>query len=85
MSKIEMSLLPHVPMSRLQRQVLTLLHASAPAIVPHPNLLRIWPNRSQGALNMVLYGLRKKLRPEGYDIVSHRGVGYSLRRFKKAA
>jgi DNA-binding winged helix-turn-helix (wHTH) protein len=77
-SKLEYSMLPHVPMSRLQRQVLARLANKAPDIVPHRELLTIWPDRSQGALNMVLYGLRKKVRPEGYDIVSHRGVGYSL-------
>jgi hypothetical protein len=80
-SKLVLELFPQIPMSRLQRIVLAKLAERAPAIVPHSELLSLWqiPHRSRGSLDMVLFGLRKKL-PEGYEIIPHRGVGYSLSR-----
>ena len=76
--------LPHVSMSLTQRKLLGRLIEKKPNVVTHAELLSLWPSRSQGALNMALYAVRKKIEPEGYDIVAHRGLGYALVQRKQA-
>lgn len=74
---INTELLPHVPMSRKQRAIFTRLHESS-GIVRHEELAELWPKSSLNALNMLIYGLRKKITQHGYKIISHRGLGYSM-------
>jgi DNA-binding winged helix-turn-helix (wHTH) protein len=61
--------LPHVPISLVQRRLLNKLIEAGGNVVPHDELVKLWP--------------------DGYTIVSHRGLGYSIaektkRRKKKA-
>jgi DNA-binding response OmpR family regulator len=74
---INTELLPHVPMSLKQRAIFTRLHGSS-GVVRHEELAELWPRSSINALNMVIYGLRKKITGHGYKIISHRGLGYSM-------
>lgn len=77
---VDLTLLPDVPISVRQRVVLDKLMENSERIVKHSELRALWPNQAgtQGALNMVIYNLRHKLFRHGYDIVSHRGLGYAL-------
>jgi DNA-binding winged helix-turn-helix (wHTH) protein len=74
----ELEFLPHVSMSATQRRLLSRLVEKRPNVVTHAELLSLWPSRSVSALNMALFAVRKKIEPEGYTIVPHRGLGYSL-------
>jgi DNA-binding response OmpR family regulator len=76
--KAEREFLPHVSMSATQRRLLGRLVEKQPSVVTHAELLSLWPSKSADALNMALFAVRKKIEPEGYDIISHRGMGYSL-------
>lgn len=76
--KPEREFLPHVAMSATQRRLLGRLVEKQPTVVTHAELLTLWPSKSVSALNMALFAVRKKIAPEGYDVVSHRGLGYSL-------
>jgi DNA-binding winged helix-turn-helix (wHTH) protein len=70
---------PHVPISAQGRLLLAKLLDKQPSVVTHAELMSL-PNRrlTKAALEMTIYGLRKKLQPEGYAIICHRGLGYSL-------
>ena len=76
--RADLEFMPNIGMSNLQRRVLGALASKKGNIVRHGELLSIWPNQSRTALNMVLFGLRRKVRKAGYQIISHRGLGYSL-------
>lgn len=75
-----LNFLPNVPISLTQRKLLNLL-AESKGIVTYEELQSFggWPKRkSKGALEMIVFGLRKKLIGTRYQIVCHRGLGYSL-------
>jgi DNA-binding response OmpR family regulator len=71
--------LPNVPISMVQRRLLSKLLAAEGNVVAHDELLELWPKtRSKTALEMAVFNLRRKIDKSGYDIISHRGLGYSL-------
>jgi DNA-binding winged helix-turn-helix (wHTH) protein len=71
--------LPHVPISLVQRRVLSKLLEAEGNVVPHEQLQAVWPESgSRTALEMAVFNLRKKLKRNGYKIISHRGLGYSI-------
>jgi DNA-binding response OmpR family regulator len=82
--------LPHVPISLIQRRLLTRLLEAEFKVVPHDELMKLWPDgTTKSALEMGVFNVRRKIEPHGYTIVSHRGLGYSIaektkRRKKKA-
>ncbi len=81
--------LPHVPISLIQRKLLNNLLEADGNVVTHDDLLKLWPNaKTKAALEMAVFNLRRKLEANGYTIISHRGLGYSIaektKRRKKA-
>lgn len=79
--------LSHVPISRTQRRLLNRLLDAEGNIVTHEQLIRLWDKPSKTALEIAIFNLRKKIHRNGYKIISHRGLGYSLvetRRRKEA-
>ena len=71
--------LPHVPISHHGRLVLAKFLEHKGNVVTQAEL-RSLPNKrlTKAALEMTIYTLRRKLRDHGYNIICHRGLGYSL-------
>jgi DNA-binding winged helix-turn-helix (wHTH) protein len=78
------SFLPHVPISLVQRRLLNKLLEAEGNVVTHDELVKLWPDSTtKSALEMAVFNLRKKLEPNGYQVVSHRGLGYSIAEKKR--
>lgn len=79
--KPTLDFMPHIPLSLSQRKVLAKLLRSEGRVVEHKTLLTAG-GISKGGLDTCIFAIRRKLSDERFDIVNHRGVGYSLSRSK---
>lgn len=75
--KLDLNTAPEIGLNEKERRVLALLEGGR--VVQRGAFMRLWPSPpSDLALSIVIHRLRSKLAPAGFEIVTHRGVGYSL-------